>query len=191
MTDEGIPEKVAALESILVEKGYVHRRRSTRSSRPTRRRRAANGARVVARAWVDPAYRECLRAGRHRRHRRARATAAARASTWWRWRTPRGAPPRRLHALLLLPVAGAGPAARLVQVRRPTGRARCIDPRGVLADFGVTLPDDTRSRVWDSTAEVRYLVVPMRPAGTEDLDEEALAALVTRDAMIGTASWAA
>jgi nitrile hydratase subunit alpha len=60
-----------------------------------------------------------------------------------------------------------------------------IDPRGVLAEFGVTLPDTTRIRVWDSTAEVRYLVVPMRPDGTDDWDEQALADLVTRDSMIG------
>jgi nitrile hydratase len=61
-----------------------------------------------------------------------------------------------------------------------------IDPRGVLAEFGVSLPQATRVRVWDSTAEIRYLVVPMRPAGTDGLDEAALAALVTRDSMIGT-----
>ena len=61
-----------------------------------------------------------------------------------------------------------------------------IDPRGVLAEFGVTLPETTRIRVWDSTAEVRYLVVPMRPAGTEGWNEERLADLVTRDSMIGT-----
>jgi nitrile hydratase len=60
------------------------------------------------------------------------------------------------------------------------------DPRGVLADFGTTLPETTRIRVWDSTAEVRYLVIPQRPAGTEGLSEEALAALVSRDSMIGT-----
>jgi nitrile hydratase len=66
-------------------------------------------------------------------------------------------------------------------------RSRVVrDPRGVLADFGVTLPQDTEIRVWDSTSEVRYLIVPMRPPGTEGLDEEALAALVTRDSMIGT-----
>jgi nitrile hydratase len=66
-------------------------------------------------------------------------------------------------------------------------RARAVkDPRGVLAEFGVTLPTGTEIRVVDSTAEVRYLVIPMRPAGTEGLDEEALAALVTRDSMIGT-----
>jgi nitrile hydratase subunit alpha len=66
-------------------------------------------------------------------------------------------------------------------------RSRAVrDPRGVLADFGVTLPEDTEIRVWDSTAEVRYLVVPQRPAGSEALDEAALVALVTRDSMIGT-----
>jgi nitrile hydratase len=66
-------------------------------------------------------------------------------------------------------------------------RSRAVsDPRGVLADFGVTLPDDVTIRVWDSTAEVRYQVVPMRPAGTESLSESEHAALVTRDAMIGT-----
>jgi nitrile hydratase len=65
-------------------------------------------------------------------------------------------------------------------------RSRAVrDPRGVLAEFGVTLPPDTDIRVWDSTAEVRYLVVPMRPVGSEDLDEEELAALVTRDSMVG------
>ena len=63
---------------------------------------------------------------------------------------------------------------------------RCPDPRGVLADFGVTLPHETHIRVWDSTAEVRYLVIPRRPAGTDGLSEEQLAALVTRDSMIGT-----
>jgi nitrile hydratase len=60
------------------------------------------------------------------------------------------------------------------------------DPRGVLADFGVTLPKDTEIRIWDSTAEIRYLVVPMRPAGTDGWSEEKLADLVTRDSMIGT-----
>src|SRR3712207_5309536 len=66
-------------------------------------------------------------------------------------------------------------------------RSRAVlDPRGVLAEFGVHLPENTRIRVWDSTAEVRYLVIPMRPEGTEGMSEEALAELVTRDSMIGT-----
>ena len=66
-----------------------------------------------------------------------------------------------------------------------------IDPRGILSEFGLSLPDDVAVRVWDSTAEIRYLVLPERPAGTEGMDEAALAALVTRDAMIGTAKIAA
>jgi nitrile hydratase len=74
-----------------------------------------------------------------------------------------------------------------VWYKSPPYRSRAvIDPRGVLAEFGVSLPETTRIRVWDSTAELRYLVVPMRPAGTEDLSEAQLAELVTRDSMIGT-----
>ena len=73
-----------------------------------------------------------------------------------------------------------------VWYKSPPYRSRAvIDPRGVLAEFGVTLPAATRIRVWDSTAEIRYLVVPRRPDGSEGLSEEALAALVTRDSMIG------
>ena len=88
--------------------------------------------------------------------------------------------------MLLLPVAGAGPPAGLVQVG--TYRARAvIDPRGVLREVGVELPYDVEVRVWDSTAELRYLVLPERPGGTDGLSEAQLAELVTRDAMIGVA----
>lgn len=87
--------------------------------------------------------------------------------------------------MLLLPVAGAGPAAGVVQVHAYRSRA-VIEPREVLKDFGVTVPDDKEVRVWDSTAEVRYLVIPERPAGTEGWSEEQLAGIVTRNAMIGT-----
>jgi nitrile hydratase len=81
------------------------------------------------------------------------------------------------------PVLGLPP----VWYKAPAYRSRAVrDPRGVLAEFGVTLPNETRIGVWDSTAEVRYLVVPMRPAGTDGWDEERLAGLVTRDSMIGT-----
>jgi nitrile hydratase len=74
-----------------------------------------------------------------------------------------------------------------VWYKSPPYRSRAvIDPRGVLAEFGVTLPEGTPIRVWDSTAELRYIVIPQRPAGSEGLDEAALADLVTRDAMIGT-----
>ena len=80
--------------------------------------------------------------------------------------TPEGPQPGRLHAVLLLSVAGARPAAGLVQVRALSSRA-VIDPRGVLREFGAELADDVEVRVWDSTAEVRYLVLPERPAGTD------------------------
>ena len=88
--------------------------------------------------------------------------------------------------MLLLSVAGARPAAGVVQ--GGAYRARAVsEPRSVLEEFGVDIGDDVEVRVWDSTAEVRYMVLPERPDGTEDLSEEELAALVTRDSMIGTA----
>jgi nitrile hydratase len=143
------------------------------------------GAAVVARAWVDDTFRTWLLAD---------ATAAV-ASLG-----PAGRQGEHLvalentpaqHHLVVCtlcscypwPVLGLPP----VWYKSPAYRAKAVrDPRGVLADFGVTLPAETSIRVWDSTAEIRYLVVPMRPAGTDGLDEAALAALVTRDSMIGT-----
>lgn len=143
------------------------------------------GAAVVARAWVDPDFRDWLRHD---------ATAAV-ASVGYGGRagehlvavenTP------DTHNLVVCtlcscypwPVLGLPP----VWYKSPAYRAKAVrDPRGVLADFGMTLPPDMRIRVWDSTSEVRYLVIPMRPAGTESLTETELAALVDRDAMIGT-----
>ncbi len=88
--------------------------------------------------------------------------------------------------MLLLSVAGAGPAAGLVQVGAVPIRA-VIDPRGILKEFGTHVAEDVEVRVWDSTAELRYIVLPERPAGTERMTEEELAALVTRDAMVGVA----
>ena len=91
-----------------------------------------------------------------------------------------------MHAVLLLPVAHPGPAARVVQ--GPPYRARMVrEPRALLAEMGCELPEDTEIRVWDSSAEVRYLVLPQRPAGTEGMTEADLAGLVTRDSMIGVA----
>ena len=84
-------------------------------------------------------------------------------------------------------IRGRSWACPPVWYKSPAYRSRVvIDPRGVLADFGVSLPPDKKIKVWDSTAEVRYLVIPERPAGTEGWDLEALAAIVTRDSMIGT-----
>jgi nitrile hydratase len=89
--------------------------------------------------------------------------------------------------VLVLSLGTAGPAAGLVQ--SPPDRARMVrEPRAVLREMGLELADDVEIRVWDSSAEIRYLVLPERPAGTEDLDEEQLAALVTRDGMVGVAA---
>ncbi len=143
------------------------------------------GAAVVAKAWVDDAFRAWLLAD---------ATAAV-ASLGLAGRQGEHLvalenTPEQHHLVVCTlcscypwPVLGLPP----VWYKSPAYRAKAVrDPRGVLADFGVTLPAGTSIRVWDSTAEIRYLVVPMRPAGTDGLDEAALAALVTRDSMIGT-----
>jgi len=146
-----------------------------------------NGARVVARAWVDPAYRDWL----------ARDATAAIASLGYRGRqgehmvalfdTP------ALHHMVVCtlcscypwPVLGLPP----VWYKSAPYRSRAvIDPRGVLSELGVRVADDTEVRVWDSTAEIRYMVLPERPAGTERMSEAQLAELVTRDAMIGVAT---
>src|SRR6201987_5445155 len=144
-----------------------------------------NGARVVARAWVDPEFREWL----------LRDATAAIASLGYTGRqgehivaVENTASRHNLIVCTLCscypwPVLGLPPT----WYKSAPYRARAVkDPRGVLADFGVSLPPDTEIRVWDSTAETRYLVVPMRPAGTDGWSEEKLASLVTRDAMIGT-----
>ena len=144
-----------------------------------------NGAKVVAKAWTDPAFREWLLAD---------ATAAI-ASLGFTGRQGEhmvaleNTPDEHNMVVCTLcscypwPVLGLPP----VWYKSAPYRSRAvIDPRGVLAEFGVELPKPTRIRVWDSTAEVRYLVVPMRPEGTEGWSEDALADLVTRDSMIGT-----
>jgi nitrile hydratase subunit alpha len=186
MADEGMALRVEALESILVEKGYVEPAAlDTIIATYEHDVGPRNGARVVARSWVDPGFRERLLAD---------ATAAI-AELGYGGRqgehmvalenTP------DLHHVVVCtlcscypwPVLGLPPT----WYKSAAYRSRVVlDPRGVLADFGVTLPETTRVAVHDSTAEVRYLVVPMRPPGTAHLDEEALAALVTRDSMIGT-----
>jgi nitrile hydratase len=177
--------RVRALESVLVDKGYIDPAAldviiETYETRVGPR----NGARVVARSWVDPQFNDWLLTD---------ATAAI-ASLGFGGRQGEHmvavANTPQLHNLVVCtlcscypwPVLGLPPT----WYKSPQYRSRAVrDPRGVLAEFGVVLDAGTEIRVWDSTAEVRYLVVPMRPDGTEGLDEEALAALVTRDSMIG------
>src|SRR5918912_2515087 len=177
--------RVRALESILTEKGYVDPAAidalvETYETRIGPR----NGAKVVAKAWADPAYREWLL-------KDATAAIAALGFTGRQGEhmvAVENTPDEHNMVVCTLcscypwPVLGLPP----VWYKSAPYRSRAvIDPRGVLAEFGVTLPEETRIRVWDSTAEIRYLVVPMRPEGTEGWDEEALADLVTRDSMIG------
>ncbi|HEX8665324.1 MAG TPA: nitrile hydratase subunit alpha [Beijerinckiaceae bacterium] len=177
--------RVRALESILVEKGYVDPAAvdalvETYETKVGPR----NGAKVVAKAWADPAFRDRL----------LRDATAAIASLGFSGRqgehmvAVENTPQEHNMVVCTLcscypwPVLGLPP----VWYKSAPYRSRAvIDPRGVLAEFGVALPAATRIRVWDSTAEVRYLVVPMRPEGTEGWSEEELAALVTRDSMIG------
>jgi nitrile hydratase len=178
--------RVRALESLLTEKGLVDPAAldelvDTYETRVGPR----NGAQVVAKAWTDPAFKQRLLAD-------ASATLAdlgfigRQGEDMMVLETTES-----VHHLVVCtlcscypwPVLGLPP----VWYKSAPYRARAvIDPRGVLRDFGVELPDDVEVRVWDSTAELRYLVLPRRPDGTEGMTEDELAALVTRDAMIGT-----
>jgi nitrile hydratase len=178
--------RVRALESVLVEKGYVDPAALDALIETYETKVGPhNGARVVARAWVDPGFRERLLADATPAMREIGVGGRGGEHMVVAANTPDE------HNLVVCtlcscypwPVLGLPP----VWYKSPPYRARAvIEPRAVLAEFGVALPEATRIRVWDSTAELRYMVLPMRPAGTEGLDEAALAALVTRDSMIGT-----
>jgi nitrile hydratase subunit alpha len=179
--------RVKALESLLVEKGLVDRPAlDALIDMYEHKIGPRNGARVVARAWVDPAYKQRLLTN----------GAAAIAELGYgsqqaeRMVVVENAP--KLHNLVVCTLCSCYPWSVLglppVWYKSAPYRSRAvIDPRGVLREFGLELPDDVELRVWDSTAELRYLVLPERPAGSEGLSEEALAALVTRDAMVGVA----
>ena len=179
--------RVKSLESLLVEKGLVDRTAlDTLVDSYEHKIGPRNGARVVARAWSDPAYKERLLkdadaalselgyGGMQGEHMVVVQNTAA------------------VHNMVVCtlcscypwPVLGLPP----VWYKSAPYRSRAvIDPRGVLREFGVAVSEDVEVRVWDSTAEIRYLVLPERPAGSESLNEDALAALVTRDSMIGVA----
>ncbi len=178
--------RVRALETILIEKGYVEQAALDAIVEAYQTRIGPrNGARVVAKAWTDPAFRQALRDD---------ATAAVNALGNV---SPVGAhlvavenTPAR-HNMVVCTLCSCYPWEMLglppVWYKSAPYRSRAVkDPRGVLSDFGVTLADDTEIRVWDSTAETRFLVIPMRPAGTDGWSEDQLADLVTRDSMIGT-----
>jgi nitrile hydratase len=179
--------RVKSLESLLVEKGLVDRAAlDALVDAYERKIGPRNGARVVAKAWLDPAYRQRLLTD---------ATAAIAELGYTGEQGEHMVVVQNtpvVHNLIVCtlcscypwPVLGLPP----VWYKSAPYRSRSvIDPRGVLREFGLDLPADVEVRVWDSTAEVRYLVLPERPAGSEHLSEEGLAALVTRDAMVGVA----
>lgn len=178
--------RVRALETLLTQKGLIDPAAidaivDTYETKVGPR----NGAKVVAKAWTDPAFATWLKddataaiaslgfTGRQGEHMRAV------------FNTP------DTHNMVVCTLCSCYPWAVLglppVWYKAPAYRSRAVmDPRGVLAEFGVSLPAETKIRVWDSTAELRYLVVPMRPEGADDVSESELADLVTRDSMIGT-----
>ena len=179
--------RVKALESLLVEKGLVDPAAlDTLIDTYETKIGPRNGARVVARAWVDPAYRRRLLSDGTAAIAEMGYTGRQGEDMVVLENTP------TVHNMVVCtlcscypwPVLGLPP----VWYKSSPYRSRAvIDPRGVLREFGLDLPEHVEVRVWDSTSEVRYLVLPERPAGTADLSEEELAALVTRDAMIGVA----
>jgi len=179
--------RVKALESLLVDKGLVDRAALDRIVDAFETKIGPrNGARVVARAWTDPAYKKRLltdastameELGFHR-HQGEDIVALE--------NTP------KIHNLVVCTLCSCYPWPLLglppVWYKSAPYRSRAvIDPRGVLKELGLDIDANVEVRVWDSTSEVRYIVLPERPVGSEHLSEDALAALVTRDAMIGTA----
>ncbi|HUC70825.1 MAG TPA: nitrile hydratase subunit alpha [Stellaceae bacterium] len=178
--------RVRALETILVEKGYVDPAALDQIVEAFETKIGPrNGARLVARAWTDPDFKRRLLAD---------ATAAANSLGH---ASPVGSHliavenTPQTHNLVVCTLCSCYPWEVLglppTWYKSAPYRSRAvIDPKGVLADFGVSLPAGTEIRVWDSTAETRFIVVPMRPRGTEGWSEEQLAVLVTRDSMIGT-----
>lgn len=177
--------RTKALESLLVEKGIVDPKSlDALVDAYENKIGPRNGARVVAHAWVDPTYKKRLLA------------AGGAAIAEFSYEGPQGEHmvvvenTTKVHNLVVCtlcscypwPVLGLPP----VWYKSAPYRSRAvIDPRGVMREFGLELAEDVEVRVWDSTAEIRYLVLPERPTGTETMTEEELAALVTRDSMIG------
>ena len=178
--------RVRALAQLLVEKGVIDRGDVRQSIDWLVSRHPADGARLVARAWVDPEF-------------KSRLLADAREAALELGLDPGPSPvvvalenTDAVHHLVVCTLCSCYPKALLGPppdwYKSLPYRSRAVsDPRGVLAEFGVELGDDVALRIVDSTADIRYLVIPARPAGSEALSEEELVALVTRDTMIGVA----
>jgi nitrile hydratase subunit alpha len=178
--------RVRALETILTEKGYVDPKALDLIIEAYETKIGPhNGARVVAKAWVDPEFkRRLLQDGSA-----TVATLGHESRVGDHLVVVENTP--QTHNMVVCTLCSCYPWEMLglppVWYKAAPYRSRAVkDPRGVLADFGLTLPKETEIRVWDSTAETRFLVLPMRPAGTDDWSEDRLAEIVTRDSMIGT-----
>jgi nitrile hydratase len=183
-------ERARALEALLVEKGVVNREDVRRRIDWLVSRSPADGARLVARAWAEPAFKD-------------RLLADARAAALELGLDPGPAPTvvaventADVHHLVVCTLCSCYPRALLGPppdwYKSLPYRSRAVaDPRGVLAEFGVDFDDSVEVRVLDSTADIRYLVIPRRPSGTDAMTEDELAGIVTRDSMIGVAQPAA
>jgi nitrile hydratase len=178
--------RVRALEELLVERGVIGREEVRERIDWLVSRSPADGARLVARAWVDPAF-------------KGRLLADARAAALELGLDPGPSPvvvavenTQAVHHMVVCTLCSCYPKALLGPppdwYKSLPYRSRAVsDPRGVLSEFGVELEDEVELRVLDSTADIRYLVIPRRPAGSATMSEDELAALVTRDSMIGVA----
>ena len=179
-----VAARVRALEELLLERGVLEREEIRARVDWLVSRTSADGARLVARAWIDDGFKE-------------RLLADAREAALELDLDPGPSPvvvalenTETVHHMVVCTLCSCYPKALLGPppdwYKSLPYRSRAVsDPRGVLREFGLTLGNDVELRVVDSTADIRYLVVPRRPAGTESLDEDALAGLVTRDSMIG------
>ena len=179
--------RVRALEELLVEKGVITREDVRRGIDWLVSRSPADGSRIVARAWVDPEF-------------KVRLLADARSAVLELGLDPGPSPvvvalenTDAVHHMVVCTLCSCYPRALLGPppdlYKSLPYRSRAVsDPRGVLTEFGLELDDDVELRVVDSTADIRYLVIPRRPSGTEGMTEEKLATIVTRDSMIGVAT---
>ena len=190
MSDDAKPTdaalRVKAIESLMIEKGLVDPKALDAIVEIYETKIGPrNGARVIAKAWVDPAYKARLLSDGTAAIAELGYTGVQGEDMVVVENTP------TVHNLVVCTLCSCYPWPTLGLppnwYKSAPYRSRAVmDPRGVLSDFGVSVPDTTEVRVWDSSAELRYLVLPISPEGTEDLSEAQLAELVTRDAMIGT-----
>ena len=182
---KGWERREAAIRSLLIEKGVLSAEAIRKRIEAWEQKSPADGARVVARAWVDPAFEARLLADGNAAARELGLDASGAKIVALKNTS-------KLHHLVVCTLCSCYPRALLglppAWYKAPAYRRRAVnEPRAVLAEFGTRLPPEVELRVVDSTADCRYLVLPMRPSGTENWDEARLARLITRDSMIGVA----